>query len=79
MATPDISINHVKSAQFNKNMACVERVQYEGGEVYDGQWSEEGRRHGTGRLSFSDGSNYKGQFSAGFFHVRSTLSLDRLL
>jgi hypothetical protein len=46
----------------------MERIQYDGGEVYDGHWSEEGRRHGTGRLSFADGSKYKGQFSAGFFH-----------
>ena len=50
-------------------MACVERIVYEEGGVYDGEWSEDGRRHGRGRLSLPDGSNYKGQFSAGFFHV----------
>ena len=57
-------------------MASVERVKYkEGGEVYEGDWSEEGRRHGKGCLSFADGSKYTGQFSAGFFQVRSGLAV----
>ena len=54
----------------------MERVKYkEGGEVYEGEWSEEGRRHGKGCLSFADGSKYTGQFSAGFFQVRSGLAV----
>ena len=49
---------------------CVQRVNYESGEVYDGEWSDEGRRHGKGCLTFKDGSKYSGQFAAGFFQVR---------
>ena len=36
--------------------------------VYDGQWSEDGKRHGVGVLSFKDGVKYSGEFSNGFFH-----------
>ena len=50
-------------------------MQYEAGEVYDGEWSAEGRRHGKGCLTFADGSRYKGQFSAGFFHVSVIISM----
>ena len=45
------------------------RVGYDGGEVYEGQWDGEGRRHGRGSLTLTDGSRYTGQFKAGFFHV----------
>lgn len=45
----------------------VERIDYESGEMYDGEWNEDGRRHGKGCLTFKDGSKYRGQFTAGFF------------
>ena len=48
----------------------VHRVEYGEGEVYEGQWNGEGRRHGTGSLLFADGSRYTGQFSSGLFQVR---------
>ena len=48
------------------------RIEYGGGEVYEGEWDKEGRRHGRGSLAFSDGSKYKGQFRAGLFHVRGS-------
>lgn len=51
--------------------SCVQRIEYEEGEVYAGEWDGEGRRHGKGCLTFTDGSKYKGQFSAGYFHVSS--------
>ena len=50
-------------------MECSKRIEYGGGEVYDGEWDQEGRRHGRGRLTFPDGSRYEGHFRAGFFHV----------
>ena len=50
---------------------CVQRIDYESGDAYDGEWSEEGRRHGKGCLTFNDGSKYRGQFAAGFFQVRA--------
>lgn len=49
----------------------VERIDYESGEMYDGEWNEDGRRHGKGCLTFKDGSKYRGQFTAGFFQVES--------
>lgn len=49
--------------------SVVQRIEYEDGEVYAGEWDGEGRRHGKGCLTFTDGSKYKGQFSAGYFHV----------
>ena len=48
----------------------VQRVEYGAGEVYEGEWSEEGRRHATGSLHFADGSRYMGQFASGLFQVR---------
>lgn len=54
--------------------SCVQRIEYEEGEVYAGEWDGEGRRHGKGCLTFTDGSKYKGQFSAGYFHVSFTAS-----
>lgn len=51
--------------------SCVQRIEYEEGQVYAGEWDGEGRRHGKGCLTFTDGSRYKGQFSAGYFHVSS--------
>lgn len=56
-------------------MAGRHRIQYEGGEVYEGEWSAEGKRHGHGVLTFPDRSRFVGQFSQGFFQGPGVLSL----
>ena len=50
-------------------MAGRHKISYAEGHVYEGEWSESGRREGVGVLSFSDGSKYTGQFSGGFSQV----------
>lgn len=50
-------------------VSVVAKIEYGEGEVYEGEWDGDGRRHGKGCLTFSDGSKYKGQFKAGLFHV----------
>ena len=42
--------------------------------VYEGQWSEDGKRHGVGVLFLKDGVKYSGEFSNGFFHGSGILT-----
>ena len=57
-------------------MAVVQkRIEYSGGDVYEGQWSAEGKRQGRGRLKLANGDQYYGQFMNGFFHGLGVLNL----
>ena len=50
-------------------MATVQkRIRYSEGDVYEGQWSSEGKREGKGKLQMSTGDQYSGEFMNGFFH-----------
>ena len=48
-------------------MAGHLQVTYEDGDIYDGEWSEDGKRHGIGKLIFANKTTYAGQFKSGFF------------
>ena len=37
--------------------------------MYEGEWSEDGRKEGAGVLSLVDGSKYVGEFSGGLSQV----------
>lgn len=56
-------------------MAGVHRIEYDGGDVYEGEWSADGKRHGQGTLTFADKSRYVGQFTNGFFHGHGVLTV----
>ena len=52
------------------NMAAGRhRISYKEGHVYEGEWSEDGRKEGAGVLSLGDGSKYVGEFSGGLSQV----------
>ena len=46
---------------------------YPEGDVYDGFWNNEGKKHGKGILSLTDGSKYEGKFSDGLFDGHGAL------
>ena len=48
-------------------MAGRHVIRYTEGDVYDGEWSMEGKRHGKGTLTFANGTKYAGEFVNGFF------------
>ena len=50
------------------------KVVYDDGDVYEGEWSVDGKRHGLGVLSLKNGVKYCGQFQNGFFHGSGVLS-----
>lgn len=52
----------------------VLQVNYDDGDIYDGEWSEDGKRHGKGTLTLKNGVKYCGQFEKGFFHGSGILS-----
>ena len=41
------------------------QYQYPDGSEYDGEWNDQGQRHGQGRMKFADGSRYTGRFEQG--------------
>ncbi|XP_057289573.1 MORN repeat-containing protein 4-like [Hydractinia symbiolongicarpus] len=41
---------------------------YPEGDVYEGDWSHEGKKHGIGQLKLLDGSVYEGRFQHGLFN-----------
>ena len=51
------------------------KITYETGEVYEGHWNSEGRRHGTGKLTLPDSTVYCGKFHEGFFSGLGVLTL----
>jgi hypothetical protein len=38
---------------------------YPDGSEYEGDWNEQGQRHGNGKMRFADGSRYTGRFDQG--------------
>lgn len=50
------------------------KVQYSTGDIYEGSWNSEGKRHGIGKLITTAGSEYHGEFVKGFFHGQGVLS-----
>ena len=50
-------------------MAGQHKIQYDEGDVYEGEWSADGKRHGQGVLTFASGARYVGRFVNGFFQV----------
>lgn len=55
-------------------MAGQLKVTYDDGAVYDGQWSEDGKRNGIGKLIFDNKTTYAGQFKDGFFEGSGILT-----
>ena len=57
-------------------MATVhKRVEYSEGDIYEGEWTSQGKRQGVGRLKMACGDTYCGEFLNGFFHGLGVLSL----
>ena len=54
-------------------MAGQHRIKYDDGDLYEGEWSAEGKRHGKGVLTFTSGVCYSGDFVGGFFQGRGVL------
>ena len=53
----------------------TQTYRYPEGDVYEGDWSKEGKKHGIGKITFYDGSMYEGRFMNGFFSGYGTLRL----
>ena len=49
------------------------KVEYDEGDVYEGEWSSDGKRNGVGCLKLKSGITYTGQFENGFFHGSGVL------
>ena len=49
-------------------MASFLKVTYEEGDIYEGEWSGDGKKNGPGFLKLKNGVGYRGQFQNGFFH-----------
>lgn len=56
-------------------MAGQHKIQYDEGDVYEGEWSADGKRDGQGVLTFASGARYVGRFANGFFQVGNKLLL----
>ena len=60
----------------NLKMAQVvtrQKFTYPVGDIYDGEWNSEGRKHGYGVLILTDNTQYTGQFINGFSHGHGIL------
>ena len=55
-------------------MAGRHVISYAAGDVYDGEWSSDGKRHGRGTLTFANGAKYSGEFVNGFFQGSGILA-----
>eukprot|EP00054_Salpingoeca_dolichothecata_P031852 m.264814 g.264814 ORF g.264814 m.264814 type:complete len:150 (+) comp28250_c0_seq1:38-487(+) len=47
------------------SVAGYHEVQYDDGDIFAGEWNAEGKREGSGVLTFADGSKYSGNFVNG--------------
>ena len=56
-------------------MSIRKRVEYKEGDVYEGEWTTQGKRQGIGRLKMASGNVYSGEFVNGFFHGLGVLTL----
>lgn len=57
-------------------MATItKRVEYSDGDVYEGEWTAQGKREGVGQLKLVNGDSYCGEFINGFFHGLGVLTL----
>lgn len=50
------------------------KVEYDDGDLYEGEWSSSGKRNGVGLLKLKSGVTYTGQFEQGFFHGSGVLA-----
>ncbi|XP_005092698.1 MORN repeat-containing protein 4 isoform X1 [Aplysia californica] len=48
-------------------MVVQGEYRYPDGSVYNGQWDDQGQRHGQGLLTLADGGNFRGNFDQGFY------------
>ena len=53
----------------------MQTYKYPEGDIYEGDWSKEGKKHGIGKISFTDGTVYEGRFVNGFFAGYGSLRL----
>ena len=50
-----------------------QKFTYPQGDIYDGEWNNDGRKHGYGILILKDDTQYTGQFMNGFCHGHGIL------
>lgn len=55
-------------------MAGHHKISYDEGDVYEGEWSADGKKQGLGSLKLSGGAEYSGEFVNGFFHGDGVLT-----
>lgn len=48
---------------------------YPDGSRYDGEWNNKGQRHGRGKMTFTDGAKYNGQFDNGLSDGKGVMNL----
>ena len=48
---------------------------YPDGSEYEGEWNEQGQRHGAGRMRFADNSRYSGRFEQGLCSGQGVMQL----
>ncbi|XP_065668556.1 MORN repeat-containing protein 4 isoform X2 [Hydra vulgaris] len=53
-----------------------ERYVYSEGQVYEGEWSADGKKHGLGYLLFPNGDSFSGRFNNGLFYGSGILTLE---
>ena len=56
-------------------MTSQSQREYSDGSVYDGEWNDEGEKHGRGSLTYSSGSHYTGQFERGLHSGAGVLTV----
>ena len=63
----NVRIHRSRDPRLRIFMAGRHVISYAEGDVYDGEWSNDGKRHGRGMLTFASGAKYSGEFVNGFF------------
>lgn len=56
------------ASETSSKVVARQKFTYPVGDTYDGEWNNEGRKHGVGHLTLADGTRYVGQFQNGFCH-----------